>query len=97
MESINIVDDLKEYLESREENRQLEYLDKVVKYCRCLQKEHIEGDGKISGIYMLAELMLRGPLTQQMFFSIYPAVENYNAPYEIILKDEVENPQKGLE
>jgi len=91
------IDDLKEYLKSQDEKYKLEALDKIAKYCRYLQKEHMERDGEISGTYALSEMVGSGVITQEMFFRLYPAVINYNAPYEITLKDEVENTQKGLE
>lgn len=91
------IDDLKEYLISQDKKSKLEALDKIAKYCRYLQKEHMERDGKISGTCALSEMVSSGALTQEMFFRLHPAVINYNAPYEIILKDEVENTQKGLE
>jgi len=49
------IDDLKEYLISQDKKSKLEALDKIAKYCRYLQKEHMERDGKISGTCALSE------------------------------------------
>lgn len=91
------IDDLIEYLKSQDKKSKLECLDKVVECCRYLQKEYMERDGKMSGTGILVGMMKGGVLTPRLFLCIYPAVENYNAPYEIILNDEVEITQKGLE
>lgn len=57
--------------------------DKLIMYCRQMQKNYIEGDGNISGVYVLGEMLQNGSINVVMFMNILPAIESYNKPYEL--------------
>lgn len=62
-------------------------LDQLIRYCRHVEKEYKEKDGEHSGLAMLGELLKQGAMKMDLYLKVREAVENYNTPYEITLRD----------
>ena len=73
----------KDILDVQYSNMVKETLDKLIMYCRQMQKSFMEEDGSISGVHVLAEMLQNGSIPISMYMNILPAVERYNKPYEL--------------
>lgn len=58
----------------------------LIDCCREKQKEYVEDGGSVSGVSILEDMLKKKELTFEQMLSIYPAVNEYNAPYELNLK-----------
>lgn len=58
-------------------------LDQIIRYCRHVQKDYIEGNSEISGIHILTELLKQGSIKPDLFVKVMEVVERYKTPYEI--------------
>lgn len=61
-------------------------IQQLIDYCRAKQKEYVEDDGSVSGVSILEDMLKKRELTFEQMLSIYPAVNEYNAPCELNLK-----------
>ena len=82
MEKLDIVLYMKESFENAWENR----VDDLVRFCRQMQKDYIEGDGDHSGTYFLYEMAANGKLGLRNMMNMVPAIENYKEEYTITIK-----------
>ena len=53
--------------------------------------EYKEKDGKHSGVELLTELLTQGAMKMDLYLKVREAVENYETPYEITLRDGEKN------
>ena len=71
--------------------RTVDTLYQLIKYCRHTEKEYKEKDGKHSGVELLTELLTQGAMKMDLYLRVREAVENYETPYEITLRDGEKN------
>lgn len=79
--------DLKDFMHDVHRERMKNSIDMIVKYCRYIQKKHIENGWEISGIDELNNALQQGVIKADMFDKLREAVVNYDAPYEIVIQD----------
>lgn len=79
-------EDMLNLMMQRHRENAMDAVDKMVKYCRNIQREYIECDGKISGVSYLADLLAKGIINTDLYLKSLNAVVHYNAPYEITLQ-----------
>ena len=77
--------ELAKFCEERYKESITNTIEQIIEYCRNIQKEYILGDGEISGVRLLTELLIQGGMEFNQYLIIKEAVENYNTPYEINL------------
>lgn len=71
--------------------RMVDTLDQLIRYCRHQEKEYKEGNGEISGVTFLTEMLTQGAMKMDLYLRVREAVENYTTPYEITLLDGEKN------
>ncbi len=71
--------------------RTVDILDQLIRYCRHAEKEYMEKDGEHSGVELLTELLRQGAMKMDLYLRVREAVENYEIPYEITLRNGEKN------
>ena len=78
-------------MEEDHKGRAVDALDQLIRYLRYTEKEYREKDGKHSGVEILNELLTQGVMKMDLCLNVREAVENYETPYEIILREGKKN------
>lgn len=76
---------LRLFKESQDDFKEI-VIQQLIDYCRAKQKEYVEDGGSVSGVSILEDMLKKKELTFEQMLNIYPAVNEYNAPYELNLK-----------
>lgn len=77
------MEEIEDYMRISYRSKWESVIDHLIRFSRHLQKEFIEGDGKLSGEMFLREMVIKGDFSMENFMAIHPAVTHYDKPYEL--------------